>query len=173
MSPRETVAAFWRVRSRRERAVLGGAASVAAVALLYALVWDPGMAARKSLSNTLPRMRAQLEAMRLQQKEVATLRKQVESAPPRADLKGLLQESAMRAPFGKSVERVDGVAADRVLFVAGPVDFDAWLDWVAAMRRDFGARVDACRIAATERPGQVRVEATFAAPSAAAARPAR
>jgi type II secretory pathway component PulM len=172
MRLRESVAAYWRSRSTRERAILGGAAFVVAAALLYGLVWEPGMAARQKLSTSLPRMRAQLEDIRLQQKEVLALRKQLESAPPRADLKSLLQDSAKRTPFGGSVERVEAVAADRVFIAAGPVDFDAWLDWVAGLQRDFGARIDASRIVATEHAGMVRVEATFVARNAAATRAA-
>ena len=170
MSLRESIIAFWRPRSARERVVLGGAALIASAALLYGLVWEPAMAARKTLSVSLPRMRAQLEDMRLQQKEVSALRKQIESAPPRGDLKALLQDSAKRASFGRSVERVEAVAADRVFFAAGPVDFDAWLDWAAGVQRDFGARIDTSKITATEHPGMVRVEASFVARSAAAAR---
>ena len=170
MSLRESVAAFWRSRSARERVILGSATSLMAVALVYGLVWEPGMAARRKLSATLPAMRAQLEDMRPQQKEVMALRKQIESAPQRADLKLLLQDSAARSSFGPSVERVEAVAADRVFFAAGPVDFDAWLDWAASMQRDFGARVDAVKIVATKQAGLVRVEATFVARNASAAR---
>lgn len=170
MSLRESVVASWRSRSTRERVFLGSAASILVVALLYGLVWEPGIAARRKLSATLPGMRAQLEDMRLQQKEVMALRKQIESAPQRADLKVLLQDSAARTSFGQSVERIEAVAADRVFFAAGPVDFDAWLDWAASMQRDFGARVDASRIVATKQAGLVRVEATFVARNASAAR---
>ena len=170
MSLRESVLAYWRSRSARERTILGSAAFIAAVALLYGLVWEPGMAARRTLSTTLPRMRAQLEDMRLQQKDVLALRKQLQRAAPRADLKRLLQDSAARASFGRAVERVDAVAADRVSFAAGPVDFDAWLDWAAAVQREFGARVDASKIVATEHPGLVRVEATFVARNVSTAR---
>jgi hypothetical protein len=38
------------------------------------------------------------------------------------------------------------------------------------VQREFGARIDACKIAATEHPGLVRVEATFVARNASAAR---
>lgn len=169
MSLRETVAAAWRSRSTRERVFLGSAASILVAALLYGFVWEPGIAARRNLSVTLPAMRAQIEDMRLQQKEVMALRKQIESAPQRADLKILLQDSA-RSFFGQSVERVETIAADRVFFAAGPVDFDAWLDWAANMQRDFGARVDAAKIVATKQAGMVRVEATFVARNASAAR---
>jgi type II secretory pathway component PulM len=104
---------------------------------------------------------------------VTSLRKQLAADPQRTDLKILLQGSAARAPFGRSVERVEAVAADRVFFAAGPVDFDAWLDWAAGMQRDFGARLDACKVVATGQAGLVRVEATFIARGAPAARVAQ
>jgi len=172
MSPRESAADFWRTRSVRERVILGGAACIVTLALLYGLVWEPGTAARQKLSSTLPRLRAQLEDMRSQQKEVTSLRKQLAAAPQRSDLKVLLQGSAARAPFGRSVERVEAIAADRVFFAAGPVDFDAWLDWTAGMQRDFGARLDTCKIVAAGQAGLVRVEATFVAGGTPAARAA-
>jgi type II secretory pathway component PulM len=170
MNLRASLAAFWRSRSTRERTILGSAAFIAAAALLYGLVWEPGMAAGRTLSTTLPRMRAQLEDMRLQQKDVIALRKQLQSAPPHADLKNLLRDSAARASFARSVERVEAVAAGRVSFSAGPVDFDAWLDWAAGLQRDFGARIDASKIVATEHPGLVRVEAIFVARNVSAGR---
>lgn len=169
MSLRESMAGFWQARSGRERAILGASAVFVAFALLYALVWEPGMAARQKLSAALPRLRAQLEDMRMQQKEAAALRKQIENAPQRGDLKVLLQGAAAGAPFGRAIERVQAVGADRVVLQVGQADFDAWLDWIAGIQRDFGARVDACRIVALGQPGLVRVEATFVgrAPSAA------
>lgn len=173
MSRRESAIDFWRARPVRERAALGAAASVVALALLYGLVWEPGMAARQKLSATLPRLRSQLADMRLQQKEVMALRKQLQTAPQRADLKALLQGSAAGAPFGRSVERVETVAAGRVLVRAGPADFDAWLDWIAGIQRDFGARVDTCKIVATGQPGLVRIETTFVASSPSVARAAQ
>ena len=169
MSLHESVAAVWRARSTRERMFLGSAASILAVALLYVLVWEPGITARRKLSTALPAMRAQLEDMRLQQKEVIALRRQIESAPQRAELKVLLQDSAARTSFAKSVERIEAAAPERVLFAAGPVEFDAWLDWATSMQRDFGARVDASTIVATKQAGLVRVEATFVARNVSAA----
>jgi len=155
-------AGFWKDRSARERGFLLAAGALLLAAALVALVWEPGLAARKSLSATLPRLRAQVDDMRRQQKEVLALRKKVAAEPRRGDLKVLLQASAARTAFAQAVERSDSLASGLVQLRAGPVNFDAWLQWVESLQRDLGIRLDSCRISALEQPGMVRVEASFA-----------
>jgi type II secretory pathway component PulM len=108
--------------------------------------------------------------MRRQQKEITDLRKAIGMRPARADLRALLAASAERAPFARSVERIDPASPGRVHFAAAPVDFDAWLEWIEALQREFGVRVESCRIAALGRPGLVRLEAVFATGGGAGAR---
>ncbi|MDH3318528.1 MAG: type II secretion system protein M [Betaproteobacteria bacterium] len=163
------IAGFWAERSSRERLVLLVAVTVALAAALYAFVWEPGLAARKSLSETLPRLRAQLEDMRLQRVEIVALRKELEAGSRRGDLGNLLRAAAARTLFAKSVERIDPLPNGGVLVRAAPVSFDAWLDWLEDLQRELGVRLEACRVSALEQPGLVRVEARFAPRSAAAA----
>ena len=157
----EAVMAFWAERSRRERTVLAGAGALVLAAALYALLWEPGLEARKRLSATLPRLRAQVEDMRLQKKEVEALRKTVGASSQASDLRALLRASVERSALQKSVERIEWRTNDRVLVAAGMVDFDQWLDWVRALQRELGVRLDSCEISALAQPGRVRVEAVF------------
>ena len=154
---------FWSLRSGTERVMLCAAGGLALAALLYVVLLEPALAARMKLSATLPSLRAQVEDMRLQQKELAVLRKKVAAATQRADLKTLLLSSATRTSFVKSVERIDALSSDRALFVAAPVIFDDWLEWIEGLQREFGIRIDRCDITSTGQSGLVRVEATFAA----------
>jgi general secretion pathway protein M len=170
MSIAAIAAGFWKDRSSRERRVLLAAGALILVAAVYSLLWEPGLAARKSLSATLPRLRAQVDDMRRQQRDVLALRKQVGAVPQRGDLKSLLQASAVRTAFAQAVERAESLSSGMVLVRAGPVSFDAWLQWVESLQRDLGVRVDSCRISALEQPGMVRVEASFASGSAQASR---
>jgi len=170
MSIAATVAGFWNERSARERGVLLAAGALIVVAALYALLWEPGLAARKSLSAALPRLRAQVDDMRRQQREVLALRKQVGAVPQRGDLKSLLQASAARTAFAQAAERAESLSSGMVLMRAGPVSFDAWLQWVESLQRDLGVRLDSCRISALEQPGMVRVEASFTSGGAPASR---
>jgi len=156
------IAAFWAERSGKEQTVLLVAVSVALAAVLYAFLWEPGLAARKSLAETLPRLRAELEDMRAQREEIAALREELGAGSRRGELQNLLRASATRTPFAKALERIDALANGSVLMQAAPVGFDAWLEWVEILQRELGVRLEACRVVALEQPGLVRVEARFA-----------
>jgi type II secretory pathway component PulM len=162
MGTGEALIAFWAERSRRERAVLAGACVLVLVVTLYALLWEPGLEARKRLSATLPRLRAQVEDMRLQKKEVEVLRKTVSASSQGADLRALLRASVERSLLKSAVERIEWRTNDRVLVAASTLDFDQWLDWVRALQSELGVRLDSCEISALAQPGRVRVEAVFA-----------
>ena len=109
MSAFAPVSAFWRRRSTSERTAIAAGSLLAAAALLYVLLWEPGMAARRSLSTALPRLRAQLADMRLQREEIMALRRQIDTAASRGDLQALLQASLRQTAFAESVERVSAL----------------------------------------------------------------
>ena len=169
MGTGETLKQFWQARSARERIVLLAASVLIAAAALYALLWEPGLEARKKLGAALPKLRAQVEDMRAQQKVVLALRKNLAPAGQNADLRGLLRASVERSPHLRSVERIEWRASDQVLVAAAAVDFDRWLEWLHGLQAEFGVRMDSGQISALAEPGMVRVEATFV--SGAGARP--
>lgn len=121
---------YWSTRSARERMALWLAASAVTAAAMYLLLLGPGLDARAKLSVALPKLRAQLEDMRQQEKEIALLRKKIGAKPQRAELKPLLQSAIARTSFVNSVVRVDSLSGDRVTLVAAPVVFDDWIGWV-------------------------------------------
>jgi type II secretory pathway component PulM len=163
MSVGSAIAEFWAERSGRERAILLGALALALVLALYLFLWEPGLAARKSLAVTLPRLRAQLEDMRRQRAEIAALRQKLGAAPRRGDLAELVRASLARAPFAKSGLHVDALPNGGALLRGEDVIFDAWLDWVANLQRELGVRLDACTISTANQPGRVQVQARFMA----------
>jgi type II secretory pathway component PulM len=155
------IALRWSERQGRERIVLvAGAAGVLIVAL-YVFLWQPGLAATRSLAASLPTLRAQVDDMRLQQKELSALRKSVAAASHPGDARALLQAAAERSPFHKSIQRMEALSSERVLVVASPVGFDEWLRWINHLQREFGLRIERCRISSPDQAGRVRAEATF------------
>lgn len=157
----KALAQFWATRTARERAVLLGGAACAALVLLYVALWEPGLAARKRLGASLPVMRAQLEEMRSQRREIVRLRKSSSASAAAGELKPLLQAAAARSAVGGSIERMDALSAQAVRIAAPAADFDAWLLWVGQLQREFGVRVASASIAATGRSGVVRVDAVL------------
>ncbi|HEY7237539.1 MAG TPA: type II secretion system protein M [Burkholderiales bacterium] len=161
---------FWNERAPRERALLGGGALGIALVALYLFLWQPGLAASARLSATLPKLRAQAELMRAQQSEIAALRKSAGKTAQGGDLRVLLQSSVGRAPFAKSVQRIDAASGERATVLVSSAEFGDWLRWVAEAQREAAARLEKCRITALDSPGMVRAEASFVALTAAAGR---
>ena len=160
--------ALWRGASARERTAVLAAGGLALAAALYAFLWDPGLAARKSLAASLPQLRAQLEDMRRERTEIAALRKELAAAPRQSDMATLLRASAAQSPFGSALERIDALPDGRVRVQASSVPFGAWLAWVESLQRQHGVRVAVIRMNALEQPGLVRVDASFAGAGPAA-----
>lgn len=162
MSPRVSILGFWATCTARQRTAIASAIVVAAALTLYLLLWEPGLAARKSLSAALPRLRAQVQDMRWQREELAALRKTVGTSAPPGDLAAVLRASAAQASFAPAVERIESLPGGKARMQAGALPFEAWVAWIGNLQRELGIRVDACRISALDQPGMVRLEASFA-----------
>jgi len=168
MTAADRLKQYWNAHSRKERFFLWVAGAALLAALLYLVLLAPGLAARKQLAAALPRMRAQLEDMQQQQKEIVVLRKKLGAVSQRADLKALLQSSVARTSFANALERLDALSGDKALMLAAPVVFDDWLAWAENLQREFGIRLETCRIDALDQAGMVRIEASFVTGQASA-----
>jgi type II secretory pathway component PulM len=155
------ITGFWKACSARERVAVAAVVILVTGTALYLFLWKPGMAARKSLSEILPRLRAQLEDMRWQRDELAALRKKLGASSPPGDIAVVLRASAAQAPFAPAVERIESLSGGKARMQAGPLPFDAWLAWMENLQRELGIRLEACRVNALDQPGTVRLEAIF------------
>jgi len=163
MTPATAVRTYWNARSGKERIALAATAAVVFALCLYAALIGPALAARAQLATDLPRLRAQLEEMRLQQQEVIALRKRLGSAAQSRDLSAFLRSAAANTSLQKAAESIRATPDGKAALSAADIVFDDWLAWIENLQRDFSVRVENCKIAALERPGLVRVEAVFAA----------
>ena len=126
------LAEFWAERSHRERTVLAAGGAVALALALYGLLWEPGLKASAKLSASLPRLRAQVEDMRAQQKEILQLRKTAgTTASQAADLRALLRAAVARSPLAAAAPSIEWQSNDRVVFAAASVDFDSWMQFTS------------------------------------------
>lgn len=170
MKSMDSIKRIWSRWSSKERIALCVAGAVTFAVVLYFFLLMPALSSIRQLSVTLPRLRAQIDDMHRQQKEIAVLRKKISTGAQPIDLRALLKSSVARTSFAKSVERIDTVPGNRTFLLAAPVPFDDWIVWIADLQREFGIRLVDCRIASTNEPGLIRVEATFSAGGQPAAR---
>lgn len=136
LSPLARLTQAWQALSPRERRLVLLAGGVVAIGLAVGLLdWSRGERAR--LARSLPRAEAQLEQVQEAATEITRLRG--ETATPRATGPALLeaaQASAKSRGFGLVLQ-----ASGDGLQVKGQAGLDAFVDWLAALQRDQGLRV--------------------------------
>ncbi len=128
----------------RDRHVLAGGAALAALLLGWAFVWYPLSHARAELVARVARQRADLAWMRRAAGEARELRAQ--GTRSQADRQGksllaLADATARAAGLAGALKRVEptGAASVRVSFEIA--SFDALVDWLERLTRDYGITV--------------------------------
>ena len=102
------LAARWTALSARERLALMGGGAAAFLALCYALIVDPGGAARARLDHDLPALQERLASMREAAAELARLRDKPALVPGDAvKLRAAIAESAQRHGVAVRAEEVE------------------------------------------------------------------
>lgn len=164
---KQALLAHWNARAPRERRVLAAGAVALVLMLGYAFLWYPARQGVTQLQNTLPELRADLNAMRVQSEEFARLR---QTAPKtRLDAAGMraaVQASAAKRGIDRAIVRMDMAGADRMRIVLGSVPFESWIGWVDSLQRDHQVVIEAARIDTLGQPGLAKVEMVLYLPNA-------
>jgi len=151
-----SVDSLWRARPERERrAILAGAAAVAAV-LVFALVWLPLQRSRARLEAELPQLRASIAALKREADEV----KRLKAVPPTVTGNPApLAALSMQQPLAGAQLNVPD--DKHVHMVASDVGFTRLLDWLVTVQSTHGLRVENARIEALAATGRVRADLTL------------
>ena len=146
--------AWWRGRPARERRVLAIGAGVVALLLFVGLVWVPVARTHARIERELPALRASLETLSQQAREVQRLR-----ALPAAQTSGGAAAGSLPTLVGAQVSIP---SPGRVRLAASDVAFSALLDWLAAAEAAQALHVESAHIEALPTAGRVRAELTLA-----------
>lgn len=133
-------------KSPRERAALGIALFVTVVSGVFMLLTEPGDA-------RLQRSRARLESAVAGYEHVAAIARQADAIAqasvtttdadiPQQTLMSVIDASAEAAGISAAVKRLAPAAGDEVSVVLEAVEFDALMDWLAALHTDYGLNAD-------------------------------
>src|SRR6266508_2019864 len=159
-SRREAFAQWWQLRSRSERMLLTVAAGIAALALIWLVLWQPLARDTERLGRQIENDRATLADARRRADEIAGLARapSVARAEPRAALDAVLAQQNLKVA-ATTIERIDN---ERIRLTFDAIGFDSLTAFLEALQRD--ARLRAVELVATARvePGQVRAEVTLA-----------
>lgn len=150
---------WWAGLSRRDQ-------RLAAVLLVFlavaALVWSWSVLARAQAraQTQLALERKIMNNMRAQADELQRL-KQLPSAGSKVEGVDGVAVSEALTRHGLSTEVLQTVEVSDQVGLQGQVPFDKWLEWVAVVQKDMRLVVQKAKVARTDIPGMVEMQATL------------
>ena len=137
------IAAWWKGRQPRERYVLGAGGAVVALMLAWAFLWYPLAHARSTLGARVEQQREDLAWMRARVAAAQELHAQ--GARSHADRQGksllaLADVSARGAGLAGALKHVEPTGGNSVRVSFEVADFDALVNWLDALARDYGVQ---------------------------------
>ncbi len=155
--------ALWAERSPRERALLGWAAAVIAILLVFALVWLPAERSRQRLAAELPALRASVAEMRAQSEEAKALRAMPSRTPgTAAPLASLVSSGALVQ--GLPGAKATSLDAKRARVAVDDASWTRLVEWISATGASHGLAVEEATVDALPAAGRVRASLVLAAP---------
>ncbi len=142
----------------RERLTLCVGGGIAAIILLYAILWLPVTRDVASLQDQVENQRSTARWMQSSATEVTALRG-VRAATPRGNdgrpLLTLVETTAKRAGLGEALNRVEPQGTNRARVWLELASFDQLLRWLAQIQRDHGVQAESAVVDPQERVGRV------------------
>jgi len=135
---------WWQGLQQREQRVLGAGTAIVALLLGWALVWYPLSRSRSELTVRVAQQQDDLAWMRQALGETRALRAQ--GAHSRADRQGksllaLADVSARGGGLVGALKRVEPAGSTSVRVSFEIADFDALMNWLDSLARDYGVQV--------------------------------
>lgn len=162
----EAAIAYWRGLAVRERRLVGVAAAVLVLAVIYLGLFEPAWQGRTKLQGELPGLRAQVAQVGALAGEAQRLGTMPTVAGSMQALRASLEQSVKGAGLSAnlaSLEVSDGLFELRFREVPHAL----WLDWLDTTVRETRLRVAAASLNREADPGVVSVRVVLEAPSRA------
>ena len=158
------IAAWWNGLQPRERRMLGVGAIVIALMLGWAFIWYPLTHSRIELEKRVARQREDLAWMRQHLPEARELHAQ--GARGRVERQGksllaLADATARSSGLAGALKRVEPAGGKSVRVSFEVADFDALMNWLDALARDYGVQATDFSADKVEGLGLVNARATL------------
>lgn len=160
---------WWEGLGTRERLILIAGTLVLVPFLLWVLLWRPLMGSVNRLDQDVAAQRENLLWMQTAAAELQRLRgsgAQAAAGLGGRSLLAVVDQSARSAGLGNGLKRIEPDSADAVRVRLEGVSFDAVVQWLDQLSRQFGVTAILVSIERDAGPGQVNVRLTLQAGSA-------
>jgi general secretion pathway protein M len=155
---------YWRGLAVRERMILAGGGALAALLLLYALLWAPLQSDLNRLRADVPKEYQQLQLMRTQATRVKQLRAAAPATTQNGGLLSFVEQSAQAYNIRQNIKRVEPDGANAVRLAIDGVAFNSLLEWLANLQKQGGVRIDNASLEPQPTPGTVNARLLLRGP---------
>ena len=132
---------WWNSVSEREHWLVGGGTVLAAMLLIYALLWQPFHKQLQGLRQAVAAQRQELAWMRQAAVEVKRLSAAESSPMPRRgeqqSLLTLVDQTARTAGLGAAIKRIEPQGNDKLRVQFEQVSFDQLIRWLGSMEQEY------------------------------------
>lgn len=143
---------YWRGLAAREKIVLGVGGTLAALLLLFMLVWLPLQHDLNRLRAEVPTEQQKIQWMQAQANRINQLRAANPNTVPSGGLASFVEQSA-RTYGIRTLIKPEG--ANAVHLTLDGVAFNGLLEWLTNLQKQGGARIDNASLEPTPTPGLV------------------
>ena len=154
---KQSLAAFWSERNKREQNLLAVAGAVIVLGLLYVLLIDPALSGRTMLEKQLPALRQQAAEVRSLAKEASALGGKAGAAPA-----AMTRESIEASLTRKGLKpQAVSLTGDLAKVQLNGVPFADTVQWLEELQRTARVSVADANISAQEPAGTVNATLTL------------
>lgn len=154
---KQTFTEFWAVRDARERKMLGIAAAIVALSLIYGLLIAPALTGREQLRKKLPVLREQVVQMQALSKEITSYGEQTQ--PVIEPLSKNTLETALTRN-GLKAQSIT-VTGDFAQVQFGDAPFSGILNWLHDLQKTARVAVTESTLTALGQPDKVDAKFTL------------
>lgn len=154
---KQSLAAFWNERNKREQNMLAIAMAVIVLGLLYVLLIDPALSGRAGLQKQLPALRQQAAEAQSLSKQAASFGSKT-TAPPAPVTRESIEASLIRKGLKPQSVTLTG---DQARVQLNGVSFPDTIQWLDEMNKSARVSVVEASINAQEQAGMVNATLTL------------
>ena len=145
----------------RERAMVSIAAVVVALALVYAVAWNPLASSVSRLQQSVEEQQALKQWMQQSAAEVNQLRGAAGSTDDHRSLLAVVDQTSKQSQLGPAVKRIEPDGQELVRVNLEQASFDDVVTWLGSLQRSYGVSVADVSIDRQADSGRVNARITL------------
>jgi type II secretory pathway component PulM len=133
--------------------MVGETIAVALALIVFFLLWRPLNSERLRLAKRVPELRATLQQMQGQAREV----KGLQARPKPVSLEVALDETGREIGISDLKRSLQSDGPERVRLNVNSIEFNKWIAWMGKLQKERAIRLDSAQVEALPESGMVKI----------------